>query len=107
MCQLLSALTVPTMNKFPHMSIPDIINALAGWGVSVSSEQLKSPNSDFVEGVYCACLQRVTDLDHDSLQDPVQNALAASQTEDKVILHLPFFYTESRYYHPRTFTRLL
>jgi kinetochore protein Nuf2 len=69
---------------FPQMSIPDIINALAGWGISVSPDQLKSPNSEFVESVYCACLHQVTDLNHDSLQDPVQNALEASQTEDKV-----------------------
>ncbi|KAF8964092.1 Nuf2 family-domain-containing protein [Flammula alnicola] len=68
---------------FPQMSIPDIINALAGWGISVSPEQLKTPTPDFVEGVYCACLQQVTDLNHDSLRDPVQNALNASQSEDK------------------------
>ena len=78
--------TVTTMAKgiFPQMTIPDIINALAGWGISVSPEQLKSPNSEFVEGVYCACLERITDLSHYSLQDPVQNALTASQAEDKV-----------------------
>ena len=83
--------------NFPQMSIPDIINALGGWGIFVSPEQLKSPSSDFVEGVYCACLQRLTDLTHDSLQDPVQNALTASQAEDKVfqVLHLPFLCTES------------
>ena len=76
---------------FPQMSIPDIINALAGWGISVSPEQLKSPNSEFVEGVYCACLQRVTDLSHDSLKDPVQNAL---QVEDKVSTVLRLKITE-------------
>ena len=96
--------TVTTMAKgiFPPMSFPDIINALASWGISVSSEQLKSPNSEFVEGVYCACLQRVTDLSHDSLQEPVQNALTASQADDKVFLStasLLFLYTESRYNH--------
>ncbi|KAF8906040.1 Nuf2 family-domain-containing protein [Gymnopilus junonius] len=68
---------------FPHMPIPDIINALAGWGISVSPEQLKNPTSEFVEGVYCACLQQVTDLSHDALRDPVQNALNASQADDK------------------------
>jgi kinetochore protein Nuf2 len=71
-------------SMYPQMSIPDIINSLAGWGISVSPEQLKSPNSEFVEGIYCGCLQRVTDLSHDSLQDPVQNALTATQAEDKV-----------------------
>lgn len=69
---------------FPQMSTPEIINALAGWSISVSPEQLKSPTPDFVEGVYCACLQQVTGLSHDALRDPVQNALNALQTEDKV-----------------------
>ena len=58
-----------------------VINALAGWGISANSEQLKSLNSEFVEGVYCACLQRVTDLSHDS--ESLQDALTA-QAEDKV-----------------------
>ena len=66
------------------MSTPEIINALAGWSISVSPEQLKSPTPDFVEGVYCACLQQVTGLSHDVLRDPVQNALNALQAEDKV-----------------------
>lgn len=69
---------------FPQMSIPDITNALAGWGLSVSHEQLVRPSPDFVEAVYCACLQQVTDIDHDSLRDPVQSALIASAIEDKV-----------------------
>jgi kinetochore protein Nuf2 len=79
---------------FPQMSIPDITNALAGWGLSVSHEQLVRPSPDFVEAVYCACLQQVTDIDHDSLRDPVQSALTASTIEDKVrdtIHHRPFF----------------
>jgi len=69
---------------FPQMSIPDITNALAGWGLSVSHEQLVRPSPDFVEAVYCACLQQVTEIDHDSLRDPVQSALTASLIEDKV-----------------------
>lgn len=66
------------------MTIPDIISALAGWGLSVSHEQLIRPSADFVESVYCACLEQVTDLNHDSLRDPVQNALASYRVEDKV-----------------------
>jgi kinetochore protein Nuf2 len=66
---------------FPTMSIPDIIGALAGWGLSVSHEQLVRPSPDFVEGVYCACLQQVTDLSHDSLRDPVQNALSVTDVD--------------------------
>ncbi|KAG6861878.1 hypothetical protein C0995_010584 [Termitomyces sp. Mi166 len=68
---------------FPQMSIPDITAALAGWGLSVSQEQLLRPTSDFVEGVYHACLQQVTDIGQDSLRDPVQNTLSASPIEEK------------------------
>lgn len=70
---------------FPQMSIPDITNALAGWGLSVSHEQLVRPSPDFIEGVYCACLQQVTDINHDSLREPVRNALSASSIDDKVL----------------------
>ncbi|GLB35199.1 putative nuf2 family protein [Lyophyllum shimeji] len=68
---------------FPQMSVGDIANALSGWGLSVSSEQLARPSADFVEGVYCACLQQVTDINVDALRDPVQNALSASSIEEK------------------------
>lgn len=81
---------------FPPMSIPDIIGALAGWGLSVSHEQLVRPSPDFVEGVYCACLQQVTDLTHESLRDPVQNALAVAEV-DKVCrspLYCPWSYLQ-------------
>jgi len=69
---------------FPQMSTPDIINALAGWGISVSPEQLRNPTSDFVEGVYCACLEQVTGLGYDTLREPAQNTIDNSQAEDKV-----------------------
>lgn len=69
---------------FPQMTIPDIINALSGWGLLVSHEQLVRPSSDFVENVYCACLQQVTDLNQDFLRDPVQNSLSSSSVDDKV-----------------------
>jgi kinetochore protein Nuf2 len=74
---------------FPQMSIPDIANSLAGWGLSVSHEQLVRPSPDFVEAVYCACLQQVSDIDTDSLREPVQGALAASAADDKVRLTSP------------------
>lgn len=75
---------------FPQMSIPDIINALSGWGLSVSHEQLIRPSADFVESIYCACLQQVTDIDHEALRDPVQTALVACNPDDKVRLHKLF-----------------
>lgn len=69
---------------FPSMSTPDIISSLSGWGISVSSEQLKYPTPDFVEGVYCACLDKVTGLGYDALRDPVQTVIDNSQVEERV-----------------------
>ena len=70
---------------FPQMSLSDIINSLSGWGLPVSPEQLNRPTSDFIEGVYSACLRQVTGIDQQALRDPVQNALSASSiTDDKV-----------------------
>ncbi|KAF4614761.1 hypothetical protein D9613_002858 [Agrocybe pediades] len=68
---------------FPQMNLNDIKNALAGWGITISSDQLKTPNPDFVEGVYCACLQQVTGLNQDSLRDPVQDALKDCPVEER------------------------
>ncbi|KAF9532402.1 Nuf2 family-domain-containing protein [Crepidotus variabilis] len=68
---------------FPQMSILDIISSLADRGIHVTSEQLKNPTSDFVEGVYCACLEQVTGLGFDTLRDPVQNTVDNSQAEHK------------------------
>lgn len=78
------AATMILKGIFPQMSIPDIINALAGWSISVSPEQLRNPTPDFVEGVYCACLQQMTDLTPESLREPYETALNASQVDDKV-----------------------
>ena len=69
---------------FPQMSITDIITALAGWSIAVSPEQLRNPTAEFVEGVYCACLQQVTGLNYEILRDPVQNTLENGEIEDKV-----------------------
>ncbi|KAK7045609.1 kinetochore-associated Ndc80 complex subunit nuf2 [Paramarasmius palmivorus] len=68
---------------YPSLSIPDIINALSGWGLSISEEQLLRPTPDFVEGVYCACLQQVTDITSESLMDSVQDSLSVSVLEEK------------------------
>ena len=69
---------------FPQLNVKEVTDALAGWGFSVSPEQLHRPTPDFVESVYCACLQQATNLNHDTLRDPVHNALNASQVEDEV-----------------------
>ncbi|KAF8436921.1 Nuf2 family-domain-containing protein [Boletus edulis BED1] len=62
---------------FPNMPIPEIMTALSEWGLSVSNEQLARPSSDFVTGVYSACLEQITAITPDVLHEPVQNALAA------------------------------
>ncbi|KIJ99575.1 hypothetical protein K443DRAFT_102011 [Laccaria amethystina LaAM-08-1] len=89
---------------FPQMTIPDIINALSGWGIPVSHEQLVRPSSDFVENVYCACLQQVTDLNQDFLRDPVQNSLSSSSADDKD-LYAPALLNNVILYHLTRFAK--
>lgn len=86
MTRLFPFTTNITMPKgiFPHMNIPDIITALGGWGLSVSTDQLTHPTADFVEGVYCACLQQVSGLTYDSLRDPVTNSISSLALENEV-----------------------
>jgi len=60
---------------FPSMSVPEIMDALSGWGLSVSHEQLVKPSPDFVIGIYNACLEQVTGLNHQTLHEPTQNGL--------------------------------
>ncbi|KAF8840994.1 hypothetical protein BDN67DRAFT_967767 [Paxillus ammoniavirescens] len=59
------------------MPIPEIMSALSEWGLSVSNEQLLRPSSDFVTGVYAACLEQVTSISPNVLHESVQNALAS------------------------------
>ncbi|KAF8636681.1 hypothetical protein AX17_003487 [Amanita inopinata Kibby_2008] len=70
---------------YPPMTMADIIASLAAWGITVSQEQLGRPTQDFVEGIYCACLRQVTELDHESFKFSAQDALNASQVDDKDI----------------------
>ncbi|KAF9239623.1 Nuf2 family-domain-containing protein [Melanogaster broomeanus] len=62
---------------FPNMPIPEIMSALSEWGLSVSNEQLLRPSSDFVTGVYGACLEQVTSISPNVLHESVQNALVS------------------------------
>ncbi|KAJ7734926.1 Nuf2 family-domain-containing protein [Mycena maculata] len=87
---------------FPSMSIPDIINSLGAWGVPIVQEQLIRPTPDFVEGVYCACLQQVTNINYETLRDPAQRILNQSQMVDKD-LHATSLASHILLYH---FTRL-
>ncbi|KAG7094028.1 hypothetical protein E1B28_007650 [Marasmius oreades] len=68
---------------YPSLSIDDIIIALETWGLSVSPEQLHRPTAEFVEGVYCACLDVVTGINNDTLSDATQLSLSASTMDEK------------------------
>lgn len=66
------------------MSIPDIINSLGDWGLTVEEDRLLRPTSEFVEFVFCACLAQVTGINREDLLQPAQDALSISSLEDKV-----------------------
>ncbi|KAF7295191.1 hypothetical protein MIND_01057900 [Mycena indigotica] len=68
---------------FPPLSSNDIISSLSAWGYDINKEQLRHPTPDFVQGVFCACLKQVTDIDAEALQDPVTRALNHTQLVDK------------------------
>jgi hypothetical protein len=62
---------------YPNMGNVDIIDALDGWGLSITHHQLVKPTPEFVLNVYCACLEKVVGLSEDSLQESVQSALSS------------------------------
>ncbi|KAF8185055.1 Nuf2 family-domain-containing protein [Mycena galopus ATCC 62051] len=68
---------------FPAMSVGDIVSSLDAWGVPIVPEQLHRPTPDFVEGVYCACLYQVTNINHDALREPVQRILNKATMVEK------------------------
>ncbi|EIN07643.1 hypothetical protein PUNSTDRAFT_135161 [Punctularia strigosozonata HHB-11173 SS5] len=61
---------------FPPLPNSEILDALSGWGLSISNEQLVKPTSDFVLGVYSFCLRHVTGLGSDELHDCIQKGLS-------------------------------
>ena len=67
---------------FPSMKPSEIVEAFANWGYSISPEQVARPTSEFVMGVYTACLEQVTGINLDALQDAVDQSLA--NTENSV-----------------------
>ena len=73
---------------FPNMNIQDIITALSGWGLPVRAEQLTHPTAEFVEGVYCACLQQVTGVTFESLREPVASSMSSLEIDSEVIYGL-------------------
>ena len=70
------------------MNIQDIITALSGWGLPVRAEQLTHPTAEFVEGVYCACLQQVTGVTFESLREPVASSISSLEIDSEVIYGL-------------------
>ncbi|PIL23710.1 hypothetical protein GSI_13459 [Ganoderma sinense ZZ0214-1] len=67
---------------FPSMSVAEIVDAFTGWGYSVSPEQVARPTSDFVVGVYCACLEQVTGITLDTLQEAIDKSLTSTDNPD-------------------------
>ncbi|KAJ3867566.1 Nuf2 family-domain-containing protein [Lentinula novae-zelandiae] len=70
------------------MSIPDIINSLGDWGLTVEEDRLLRPTSEFVEFVFCACLAQVTGINREDLLQPAQDALSICSLEDKDNIYL-------------------
>jgi kinetochore protein Nuf2 len=52
--------------------------------LNVSNEQLVRPSSDFVIGVYNACLEQVTSISPNVLHKPTQRALASLEDANPV-----------------------
>ncbi|OSD02761.1 hypothetical protein PYCCODRAFT_1458867 [Trametes coccinea BRFM310] len=67
---------------FPSLPISEVVDAFTGWGYSVSPEQVARPTSDFVLGVYCACVEQLTGITLDTLQEPLEQALATTENPD-------------------------
>lgn len=71
---------------FPSMSHEEIVDSFSEWGITINTNDLKRPTSDFVTNIYAACLQQVTALSADSLQGPIQRELA--KLDSPVCCHL-------------------
>lgn len=84
---------------FPPLPNSEIISSLSAWGVSVSSEQLTKPTSDFVLAVYTFCLQHVTGLNTDELHDVVQQALSDLEDASEMDFYQYALGRSMLYYH--------
>ncbi|KAH9901654.1 Nuf2 family-domain-containing protein [Cubamyces lactineus] len=67
---------------FPSLPVSEVVDAFTGWGYSVSPEQVARPTSDFVLGVYSACVEQLTGITLDTLQEPIEQALATTDNPD-------------------------
>ncbi|KAJ3990031.1 Nuf2 family-domain-containing protein [Lentinula detonsa] len=70
------------------MSIPDIVDSLGVWGLTVEEDRLMRPTPEFVEFVFCACLAQVTGINREDLIEPAQEALTTSSIEEKDNIYL-------------------
>ncbi|KAH8114618.1 Nuf2 family-domain-containing protein [Phellopilus nigrolimitatus] len=73
---------------FPSMKIVEIVVALKEWGLHVSEDQIQRPTADVVQAIYVLFLQQITGITPESLQEPVNRAVA-------VIGEHPELYTAS------------
>lgn len=61
------------LGSFPEMSLQDIVDALSAWGLPISKEQLSRPSTDTVTRIYSLCLERVTQVTDEALEEPLQD----------------------------------
>ncbi|TFY65685.1 hypothetical protein EVG20_g5406 [Dentipellis fragilis] len=62
---------------YPSMEFPEIIFSLKSWGLEVTSQQLAKPNPDFVMKVYTSCVQQVTGVAREDLDELLEAAIAS------------------------------
>ncbi|TFY68085.1 hypothetical protein EVJ58_g1230 [Rhodofomes roseus] len=89
---------------FPSMSVPEIVDAFNGWGFSVSNEQVAHPTTEFVMGIYSACLEQVTGITAAALQPPLDMVLEEQElytqalSQNMLLHHLQRFADAARFH---------
>ncbi|KAK0502953.1 Nuf2 family-domain-containing protein [Armillaria luteobubalina] len=68
---------------FPLMDVAEIIESLSAWGFTISIEQINHPSVDLVETIAYACLAEVTGISRETLEEAVQESLAAYEDKDR------------------------
>lgn len=77
---------------FPELNLQEIMADLSSWEQPVSMELIKRPTSAWVCDIYGFCLQMVTEIDLQSLQDPAQDALNSLE-DPKSVCYLSEVFT--------------
>lgn len=65
------------------MDVAEIIESLSAWGFTISIEQINHPSVDLVETIAYACLAEVTGISRETLEEAVQESLAAYEDKDR------------------------